>query len=118
MVKLDGAENQFSGRLSGASRPPVCGLGEKGGLEPMDYHYQQLAAIEPKPELTPDQVVKIQLEGLQNNDLTRDNMGIRICFNFASPGNKIITGPIGNFIKLVKTPSYSLLSVLNGLNLA
>ncbi len=75
----------------------------------MDYHYQQLAAIQPNPELTPDKVVKIQLEGLQNNDLSRDNTGIRICFNFASPGNKIITGPIGNFIKLVKTPAYSML---------
>ena len=72
----------------------------------MDYHYQQLAAIQPNPELTPDQVVKIQLEGLQNNDLTDDNLGIRICFNFASPGNRIITGPIDNFIKLVKTSAY------------
>jgi hypothetical protein len=84
-------------------------LGEKGNIKLMDYHYQQLAAIQPNPDLSPNQVVKIQLEGLQNNDLTRDNTGIRICFNFASPGNKIITGPIANFIKLVKTPSYNLL---------
>lgn len=73
----------------------------------MDYHYQQLAAIQPNPDLTPDQVVKIQLESLQNNDLSKDNRGIRICFTFASPGNKVITGPISNFIKLVKTPAYS-----------
>ncbi len=72
----------------------------------MEYHYQQLAAIQPNPDHSPDQVVKIQLEGLQNNDLTDDNLGIRICFNFASPGNKIITGPIDNFIKLVKTSAY------------
>lgn len=72
----------------------------------MDYHYQQLAAIQPNPELSPEQVIKIQLEGLQNNDLTENNLGIRICFNFASPGNKIITGPIENFIKLVKNPAY------------
>lgn len=72
----------------------------------MDYYYQQLAAIHPSPNLSPDQVVKLQLEGLQNNDLTTDNFGIRICFNFASPGNKIITGPIENFIRLVKTPAY------------
>lgn len=75
----------------------------------MDYHYQQLGAIQPNPDLSPDQVVKIQLESLQNNDLSRNDMGIRICFNFASPGNRIITGPIGNFIKLVKTPTYNLL---------
>jgi len=74
----------------------------------VDYHYEQLAAIQPNPELTPDQVVKIQLEGLQNNDLSKNNLGIRICFTFASPGNKIITGPIGNFVKLVKTPAYNL----------
>ncbi len=72
----------------------------------MEYHYQQLAAMQPNPDLTPDQVVKIQLEGLQNDDLTDDNLGIRICFNFASPGNRIITGPIDNFIKLVKTSAY------------
>ncbi len=72
----------------------------------MDYYYQQLAAIHPSPNLSPDQVVKLQLEGLQNNDLTADNLGIRICFNFASPGNKVITGPIDNFIKLVKTHAY------------
>lgn len=75
----------------------------------MDYYYQQLAAIHPSLHLSPDQVVKLQLEGLQNNDLTTDNLGIRICFNFASPGNKIITGPIENFIKLVKTPVYKTL---------
>ena len=72
----------------------------------MDYYYQQLAAIKPDPKYPPDQVVKIQLEALQNNDLTANNMGIRICFAFASPGNQRITGPIENFIRLVKTPSY------------
>src|ERR1041384_3919116 len=75
----------------------------------MDYHYQQLSSLQPNPDLSPDQVVKIQLEGLQNNDLSRDNAGIRICFSFASPGNKIITGPIANFIKLVKSPAYRML---------
>lgn len=75
----------------------------------MEYYYQQLAAIEPNPELTPDQVVKLQLEGLQNNDLTDDNQGIRICFRFASPDNQVITGPIENFIKLVKNPIYKYL---------
>ena len=55
----------------------------------MDYHYQQLAAIQPNPELTPDQVVKMQLEGQQNNDLSWDNTGSRICFNFASPATKL-----------------------------
>lgn len=72
----------------------------------MDYYYQQLAAIKPDPKYSPDQVVKIQLEALQNNDLTDNNMGIRICFAFASPGNQKITSPTENFIKLVKTPSY------------
>ncbi len=72
----------------------------------MEYHYQQLAAIQPNPDLTPDQVVKIQLEALQNNDLTENNAGIRISFNFASPGNQEITGPVENFIKLAKSSAY------------
>jgi Domain of unknown function (DUF4864) len=72
----------------------------------MDHYYQQLAALKPHPDLSPIQVVQIQLEALQNNDLTRDNEGIRICFRFASPENRETTGPIGHFIALLNNPLY------------
>ncbi len=63
----------------------------------------------PKPELAPDEVVRIQLESLQNNDDT--NKGIETAFNFASPGNKKFTGPLVRFIKMLQTPPYN--SMLN-----
>lgn len=50
--------------------------------------------------------MKIQLDALQNNDITEDNLGIRIAFRFASPANKNATGPVERFITLVKNPLY------------
>jgi hypothetical protein len=61
----------------------------------------------PSPDLTPEEVVKIQLDALQNNDLMGDNAGIRAAWNFASPSNRIMIGTIEQFIGLVKNPLYS-----------
>ncbi len=41
---------------------------------------------------------------MQQNDVS--NHGIEITFRFASPQNKVQTGPLSNFITLVKSPSY------------
>src|SRR6185437_12206552 len=46
----------------------------------------------PKPELTPGQVVEIQLEALQFNDKPAKDAGIATTFRFASPGNRKATG--------------------------
>lgn len=62
---------------------------------------------EPSPDLEPDEVVKIQLDALQNDDLTPDNAGVRAAFRFASPENREQTGPIDRFIRLVKNPLYT-----------
>lgn len=61
-------------------------------------------AVEPSPELTPEEVVSAQLAALKSNDA--DDNGIRITFRFASPGNKKATGPIERFIEMVKNPMY------------
>lgn len=60
----------------------------------------------PNPDLLPADVVKLQLDAIQNNDLTPNNDGIRIAFKFASPANQNMTGPLVRFIKLVKNPIY------------
>jgi hypothetical protein len=60
--------------------------------------------LEPNPELSPGQVVKIQVEALQNND--EADTGIEITFKFASPANKRVTGPLNRFKRLVKNPLY------------
>ena len=59
----------------------------------------------PNPELTANRVVNLQLLAMQQNDAS-DN-GIEVTFRFASPQNKIQTGPLSNFIMLVKNISYS-----------
>ena len=60
--------------------------------------------LQPNAQLSPDEVVKIQVEALQNND-ENDN-GIEITFRFASPANKQVTGPLFRFKELVKNPDY------------
>ena len=60
----------------------------------------------PDPGLTADEVVRIQLNALANNDSPRPDAGIEITFRFASPGNKEATGPLPRFIELVKNPVY------------
>jgi hypothetical protein len=59
----------------------------------------------PNAQLTPDQVVKIQLEALRTND--ENDRGIEITFRFASPANKRSTGPIERFARMIKTTPYS-----------
>lgn len=70
-------------------------------------NYLSPYVYEPSPDLDPDEVVKIQLDALQNNDLTDDDDGIRTAFRFASPGNQEVTGPLERFVDLVKNPLYA-----------
>ena len=59
----------------------------------------------PEPELSPNDVVRLQLLAMQQND--DSDIGIEVTFRFASPANKIQTGPLQRFIRLVRNPSYS-----------
>ncbi len=58
----------------------------------------------PSPDLSPAQIIALQLKALQANDATDE--GIAITFNFASPANKEATGPLEQFKELVKNPVY------------
>ena len=49
----------------------------------------------------------MQLDALQNNDLSPGNEGIRRAWNFASPANRTAIGPVERFIALVKNPLYT-----------
>ena len=66
----------------------------------------------PEPELKPNDVVKLQLLAMQKND--DSDFGIEVTFRFASPSNKIQTGPLKRFIRLVRNPSYR--PLLNHIN--
>jgi hypothetical protein len=61
----------------------------------------------PAPELAPEQVVRIQLNALRHNDA--QNRGIEVAFRFASPDNKLSTGPLPRFISMIQQGPYSLM---------
>mgnify|MGYP001500052114 CR=1 FL=1 len=65
--------------------------------------------IKPQKGIEPNQVVKIQLNGLKNNDKPDLNDGIKQTWEFAHPENKKYTGPLPRFIILLKSKSYSML---------
>ena len=66
----------------------------------------------PEPELKPNDVVRLQLLAMQQND--DSDFGIEVTFRFASPANKKQTGPLKRFISLVRNPSYR--PLLNHIN--
>ena len=65
--------------------------------------------IKPSSEIKPSEVVKIQLKGLQKNDLNFKDSGIEQTWNFAHPNNKKVTGPLPNFKMMIKGDSYQMM---------
>ena len=61
---------------------------------------------EPSPELSAKEVVRLQVDALGRNDEPREDAGIEAAFNFASPDNKRVTGPLRRFRTLFDTPAY------------
>ena len=70
--------------------------------------------LKPNSQIKPSEVVKIQLTGLQKNDLEFKDSGIEQTWNFAHPNNKKVTGPLPNFKRMIKGDSYQMM--LNHLN--
>ena len=65
--------------------------------------------LKPSSGIKPVEVVKIQLTGLQQNDLEFKDSGIEQTWNFAHPNNKKVTGPLGNFKRMIKGDSYQMM---------
>ncbi len=63
------------------------------------------AATGPNPQLSPADVVKAVMAALKQNDAA--DSGIRTTFQFASPANQQMTGPIERFIPLVRNAAYA-----------
>jgi hypothetical protein len=70
----------------------------------MSPTYELIDQPMPSSDLLPHEVVMLQLKALQRND-ERDD-GIEVTFNFASPGNKAVTGPLSRYKQLVRNPLY------------
>ncbi|WP_435114405.1 hypothetical protein [Candidatus Pelagibacter bacterium nBUS_36] len=65
--------------------------------------------LKPSSDINPKEVVKIQLTGLQKNDLNFKDSGIEQTWNFAHPNNKKVTGPLVNFKRMLKGNSYEMM---------
>tara|TARA_B100001173_G_scaffold69872_1_gene59334 strand:- start:281 stop:754 length:474 start_codon:yes stop_codon:yes gene_type:complete len=65
--------------------------------------------LKPSSLIKPDEVVKIQLSGLQKNDSNFKDSGIEQTWNFAHPNNKKVTGPLDNFKRMIKGDSYQMM---------
>ena len=65
--------------------------------------------LKPSSNIKPSEVVKIQLNGLQKNDLDFKDSGIEQTWNFAHPNNKKVTGPLPNFKRMIKGNSYQMM---------
>ena len=65
--------------------------------------------LKPKSDIKPSEVVKIQLIGLQENDLDFKDSGIEQTWNFAHPNNKKVTGPLPNFKRMIKGDAYQMM---------
>ena len=65
--------------------------------------------LKPSSDINPKEVVKIQLTGLQKNDLNFKDSGIEQTWNFAHPNNKKVTGPLDNFKRMIKSDTYKMM---------
>ena len=65
--------------------------------------------LSPNNTISPREVVKIQLTGLQQNDLEYKDSGIEQTWKFAHPNNRRVTGPLSNFKMMIKSESYGMM---------
>lgn len=63
----------------------------------------------PSPVYGPEEVIKVQLDAMKDNDNPFDDSGIETAFNFASEKNRQATGPLPRFKKMVHNKRYSML---------
>ena len=65
--------------------------------------------IKPNSNLQPFEVLMIQLNSLKNNNKPYKDAGIEQTWEFAHPYNKVFTGPLKRFKKMIYSDSYKIL---------
>ena len=75
----------------------------------LNISYSKADLKSPNNLILPEEVIKIQLVGLMNNDKDFKDSGIEQTWNFAHPNNKKNTGPLPNFKMMIKGNSYQML---------
>ena len=81
------------------------------------FNFSVLADLfKPNPNILPEDVIKIQLEALMNNNIPYEDAGISQTWEFAHPENRQYTGPLSNFTSMMKSDPYSsMLGIVFGL---
>jgi len=74
-----------------------------------NFSISKAELLVPNNSILPNEVIKIQLTALMNNDKEFDDSGIEQTWNFAHPNNKKNTGPLPNFKMMIKGNSYQML---------
>jgi hypothetical protein len=80
--------------------PAVAALGDTPARD---------AAPRPSVDLQPGDVVRIVIDALAHNDEPCADAGIETAFYFASPANRVNTGPLDRFTQMVKSPPYGIM---------
>ena len=80
-----------------------------GGRAAMVEDTASVELPQPSTDLAPGEVVRIVIEALAHNDRPYANAGIEITFGFAAPSNRITTGPLDRFARMVKGPTYGIM---------
>jgi len=75
----------------------------------IDGQPQHAPLPRPSVELLPADVVRIVIDALAHNDEPYANAGIETTFYFASPANRVNTGPLDRFTLMVKSPPYGIM---------
>jgi hypothetical protein len=97
MIRIPRGLSRRSAMIVGILLVLAGGAGWGQPLEALSDQY-------PSAELSPDDVVRIQMEAFRNND--SEDTGIAIAFRFASPQNKEQTGPLSRFRMMMRSPLY------------
>ena len=71
--------------------------------------YSLADVLKPSVNISPKEVVKIQLNALMKNDSPYKDRGILQTWEFAHPNNQRYTGPIDRFKTMLKGDSFSML---------
>ena len=65
--------------------------------------------IKPNSNLKPFEVLMIQLNSLKDNNNPYKDAGIEQTWEFAHPNNKVMTGPLDKFKKMIYSENYKIL---------
>ena len=80
--------------------PSSAALGDRARGEP---------GPRPSTSLKPDDVVRIVIGALARNDEPYADAGIETTYRFAAPSNKLNTGPLDRFTRMVKGSTYGIM---------